>query len=78
MDEQTVKHLEMIQAVVSRLAQNSFAYKAGRPPSGADVLGAGRLLPRTGAPVPKALRRRTERNAHGPRNGAFLHGHVGL
>lgn len=28
LDENTVKHLEMIQAVVTRLAQNSFAYKA--------------------------------------------------
>lgn len=28
LDENTVKHLEMIQTVVTRLAQNSFAFKA--------------------------------------------------
>lgn len=28
MTEQTIKHLELIQAVITRLAQNSFAYKA--------------------------------------------------
>ena len=28
MNERTVKHLELIQAVITRLAQNSFAYKA--------------------------------------------------
>ena len=28
MDEQTVKHLELIQGVVNRLANNSFAFKA--------------------------------------------------
>jgi len=27
MDEQTIRHLELIQDVVTRLAQNSFAYK---------------------------------------------------
>lgn len=27
MNEQTVRHLELIQAVITRLAQNSFAYK---------------------------------------------------
>ena len=27
MDEQTIKHLTLIQAVITRLAQNSFAYK---------------------------------------------------
>ncbi|TAJ80103.1 hypothetical protein EPO44_18900 [bacterium] len=28
MTEQTIKHLELIHAVITRLAQNSFAYKA--------------------------------------------------
>ncbi|MCH8947952.1 MAG: hypothetical protein IH789_10050, partial [Acidobacteria bacterium] len=27
MNEHTIKHLELIQAVITRLAQNSFAYK---------------------------------------------------
>src|SRR5215831_11819226 len=27
MDENTIKHLQLIQAVITRLAQNSFAYK---------------------------------------------------